>query len=229
MKRIAIVDAEKLGEQEKIAAEVEAFKKRVQAEALANTVKAGSQGESDAVKIRAKASAEAAELQAMSITRLAEANREAGLKEAEVQREKVAASNGKSREILLQETAMAFIQNAPSIIRELMKPAERIGEIKVLQVGGSLGGGMGSNGNGAGQPQLPLLGNALGPVAKTILEASAVMPVLREVMKFANVENLHAMMTPPAENDRASHAAQTKPRVLPKTGGPPSTTTPTEG
>jgi hypothetical protein len=33
---------------------------------------------------------------------------------------------------------------------------------------------------------MPLLGNALGPVAKSILDASAVLPVLKEVMKFAD-------------------------------------------
>ncbi|MGH7330831.1 MAG: hypothetical protein ACREJX_20980, partial [Polyangiaceae bacterium] len=92
----------------------------------------------------------------------------------------------------------------------------------------SMGGGSSSNGNG-GQPQLPLLGNALGPVAKTILEASAVMPVLREVMKFADIENLHSMMTPPSStNDHAPHATQAKQRVLPKPG-PSSPVTPTDG
>ena len=109
------------------------YKKRMEAEALAQAQKAAAdghaeaarleaQGSADAVKIKAKAEAEAAELQAMSITKLAEANREAGLKEAEVLREKIAAANAKTREILLQETAQSLIQNASAIIRELVKP-----------------------------------------------------------------------------------------------------------
>jgi len=72
-----------------------------------------------------------------------------------LQREKLAAANSKSRELFLQETALRLLEVAPSLVRELVKPAERISEIKVLQLGGG--------GNGAGtQPQLPLLGNALG-------------------------------------------------------------------
>ncbi len=204
-KRIAIVSSQKDAEQQKIAAEMAAFKRKVEVDAQANAQKAvadaqaestrlDSQGQSDAVKIRAKAEAEAAELQAMSITRLAEARREAGLKEAEVLREKIAASNGKSREILLQETLMQLLAQAPAIVHEMMKPAERIGEIKVLNVSGAsgLGGSAGANGNGLGG--MPLLGNAMGPVAKTILEASAMMPILREVMKFADVEAVKSVL-----------------------------------
>jgi len=199
-KRVAIVAAEKEAQEAKIAADVEVYKKRVEAEALATAQKAQaegraesarveSQGASDAVKIKAKAEAEAAELQAMSITRLAEANREAGLKEAEVLRQKIAVANEKKRDILVQEAALNLIQNASSIIRELVKPAERIGEIKVLQVGGALGGAGGNGSNGQSN-QTPLLGMALGPVAKTILEASALAPVLKEVMRFADPDVL---------------------------------------
>ena len=200
-KRVAIVAAEKEAQEAKIAADVEVYKRRMEAEALAQAQKAQAdghaeaarleaQGASDAVKIKAKAEADAAELQAMSITKLAEANREAGLKEAEVQRQKISVANDKKRDILVQEAAMSLIQNAATIIRELVKPAERIGEIKVLQVGGNLGGGA-SNGQN-GQSQTPLLGMALGPVAKTILEASALAPVLKEVMRFADVDTLKA-------------------------------------
>ncbi|MBI5495099.1 MAG: hypothetical protein HY904_08720 [Deltaproteobacteria bacterium] len=197
LKRIAIVDAEKAAEQEKIHANVAAYQRKLEAEtmALAQTTAAEAKAEStrvdasgvaDSVKIRAAADAEAAERQAISITRLAEAHREAGLKEAEVMREKAAALNSKTRDILLQETAVKMLERAPDIVRELMKPAERIGEIKILQMGGNGAGGNGANGsNGVG---LPLLGNALGPVAKTMLEATAVLPVLQEVMKFANLD-----------------------------------------
>jgi len=186
-KRVAIIAAEKKAAEEKIAADVAAYRKRMDAEGLAQAQKTAADGQADATMIRAKAEAEAAELQAMSITRLAEAHREAGLKDAEVLREKIAAANAKTRDILLQETVQSLIGNAAAIVRELVKPAERIGEIKVLNVGGSLGGGNGQSGPGL---QAPLLGNALGPVAKTILEASALAPVLKEVMRFADVDAL---------------------------------------
>jgi uncharacterized membrane protein YqiK len=208
-KRIAIVAAEKTAEEQRIRATVGAMQKRLEAEGLAAAQKTAAdgraeasrveaQGASEAVKIRAAAEADAAQMQAVSITRLAEANREAGLKEAEVQREKAAAANAKSREILLQETALKFLEQAPEIIRELMKPAERISEIKVLNVAnGSLGGNGANANNGA---NLPLLGNALGPVARTLMDATSVMPVVNEIMKFASIDpsRLMASLAPPA-------------------------------
>ena len=189
-KQVAIVAAQREAEQHKIAAVVEAFKAAVAAAAAAAAQEATAGGAAEAVKIRAKAEADAAEMQASSITRLAEAHREAGLKEAEVLRQKNAAANSKSRELLFQEAVLTLIQSAPDMLRELVKPAEKIAEIKVLQVGGG-GGGAGANGNGA-QAQYPLLGNALGPVTKSIIEASAMLPMLKEVMKFTDADKIKA-------------------------------------
>ncbi|MFL5419221.1 MAG: flotillin domain-containing protein [Myxococcales bacterium] len=166
-KQVAVVAAQKAAEQERIAAEIEAYKR----------------------KLRAQAEADAAEKQAQSITRLAEANREAGLKEAEVQRQKLAAMNSKSRELLLQETALKLLEVAPAVIRELVKPAERISEIKVLQLGGA-GGGPGTG----TQPQASVLGNALGPMMQTMLQTSALMPALKEMMRFVDTEKMTAAL-----------------------------------
>ena len=127
-KQVAIVAAQREAEQQKIAAEVEAYKRRIEAEAGAKAQQATADGAAQAVKIRAKAEADAAELQAISITKLAEANREAGLKEAEVLRQKNDAANAKSKEILLQEAVLSLIQSAPALMRELVKPAEKIAE-----------------------------------------------------------------------------------------------------
>ena len=63
---------------------------------------------------------------------------------------------------------------------------------------GALGGGGNGTSNGA---QLPLLGNALGPVTKSIIEASAVLPMLKEVMKFADGEKLKAAFASVGEAD----------------------------
>lgn len=182
-KRVAVVAAEMAGEQQRIAADVDAYKKKTFAEAAANAVRAEAQGAAESVKIKAQAEADAAALQALSITKLAEAHREAGIKEAEVQRAKVAAQNGKTRDILLEETVLSMIQQAPEIIAQLVKPAERIGEIKVLQLGGGAP-------QGAGNGAQPFLGNALGPMMKTILETSAMMPMLKDALKFADTAQL---------------------------------------
>lgn len=200
-KRVAIVSSEKQAEQEKIGADVAAYRKRVESEALANAQKAAAeghadaqrmeaQGAADAVKIKAKADADAAELQAVSITRLAEAHREAGLKEAEVLLQKIAAANGKSRDILLQEAVLRLIENAPEIVRELVKPAEKISELKILQLGGNQTGG-----NGTGPGMSGMLGNTVGPIAKTIMEASAIMPLLQSVMKLTEGDPLKSALS----------------------------------
>jgi uncharacterized membrane protein YqiK len=214
-KQVAIVAAQREAEQLKIAADVEAYKKRLEAEAAAAAQQAGAEGTAQAVKIRAKAEADAAEMQALSITKLAEANREAGLKEAEVLRQKNAAANSKSRELLIQEAVLTFIQNAPQLMRELVKPAEKIAEIKVLQLGGGMGAGAGGNGgNGAGV-QLPLLGSALGPVTKSIVEASAVLPMLKEIMKFTDADKLKSALGSLAETSPPPAAAAKPPAPLP--------------
>jgi uncharacterized membrane protein YqiK len=199
-KQVAIVAAQKAAEQERIHADVEAYKKKVDAEMSAQ-----------AIKIRAQADADAAEKQAQSITRLAEANREAGLKEAEVQRQKLAAANSKSRELLLQETVLRLLEVAPSVVRELVKPAERIGEIKVLQLGGF---GNGPQGQAA---QLPLLGGALGPMMQTMLQTSVMMPALKEVMKFVDMNAVTGALSRVVQ---AVDPEKVGPRPAPAKGGP---------
>jgi uncharacterized membrane protein YqiK len=169
-KQVAIVAAQRAAEQERIQADIDAYKRKVEAEVAAA-----------AVKIRAQADADAAEKQAQSITRLAEANREAGLKEAEVQRQKLAAQNSRSRELLLQEAVLKALEAAPLVVRELVKPAERIGEVKVLQLGGLSGS------PGGAQAEMPLLGGALGPMMQTILQSSVMMPAVKEMMKMVDL------------------------------------------
>ncbi len=162
-KRVAIVASMKSADQTRIAADVLAYQKRAEAEA----------------------GAQAAEMQALSITRLAEARAEAGRKEAEVDRLKLEAQNSRSAELMLMDVALKLIEQAPNIVRELVKPAERIGEVKVLQLTGGTGGSGG---------QSPLLGNALGPVAKTVFETSALLPALMEMLRFADPSVLKSLV-----------------------------------
>ena len=194
-KQVAIVAAEQAAQQERIAADVDAYKKRIFAEATAVAQRAAAEGAAEAVKIKAQADADAAERQAQSITRLAEANRLAGLKEAEVQREKLGAANSKSRELMIQETILKVIETAPSVVRELVKPAEQIGEIKVLQMGGFGGGGFGASDGASAGSSMPMLGGALGPMMQTILQTSAMMPALKEMMKFVDTQALTGAVT----------------------------------
>ena len=182
-KQVALVAAERSAQEERLAADVAVYRKRQEAEALAQAKRAEAEGTAQAVKIKAQAEAEAAALQADAITRLAQAHREAGLREAEVLQEKTRAMNVKSREVMVQEVVLQLLQQAPDIVRELVKPAEHIGEIKVLQLGSA-----GSGGAGAGAGQHPVLGTALGPVAKAIFETSAMLPVVQQLLRFGGAD-----------------------------------------
>jgi hypothetical protein len=86
---------------------------------------------------------------------------------------------------------MKLLEVAPAIVKELVKPAERIGEIKVLQLGGA--GGPAGTGTQPGM-QAPLLGNALGPMMQTILQTSVLMPALKEMMRFVDTEKVTAAL-----------------------------------
>jgi uncharacterized membrane protein YqiK len=222
-KQVALVAADRQAQEQRMAADVQAYQSRQHADALAQAQKAEAegraeaarleaQGQAEAVRIKAQAEADAARLQAEAITQLAQANREAGLKDAEVLQERARAANAKSREVMLQEVALKLIENAPALVRELVKPAEHIGEIKVLQVGG------GATGMGQGASQHPVLGNALGPIARAIMETSAVMPVLQSVLKFSDVDALRSslaqVIAPPASAPSPAAPPATDPRVL---------------
>lgn len=196
-KRVAVVAAEQEAERQKIGADVAAYQQTKAAEALAT-----------AAKMKAQAEADAAAMQADAITKLAEARREAGLKEAEVDRQKVAAANSKTPEVMLAEVANALIQRGPEIVRELVKPAEKISEFKILHLGGD-GGGNGKPGS---------LGSAMSPIARTLLEASAVMPVLQSVMKGTDADGIAKALAKAAPGFA-------KP-VEQLTGGPKPPTTP---
>ena len=191
-KRVVVIAAEQDAERQKIGADVAAYQKNKEAEASANAAKAAAegradaarfdaQGVADAIKIKAKAEADAAAMQAEAITKLAEARREAGLKEAEVERQKVAAANAKTPEILLAEAFQALVARGPELMRELVKPAEKISEFKILHMGGGGDGGNGKPG---------ALGSAMSPIARTLLEASAMMPLLQSVMKGADGDGI---------------------------------------
>ena len=81
---------------------------------------------------------------------------------------------------VLRDVAFRAIDRMPEVARELMEPAKAIREIKVLQTGGFAGGG-----NGGSQPML----GVMSPVLKSILEAGAAYPLLRELMQFAKADS----------------------------------------
>jgi hypothetical protein len=92
----------------------------------------------------------------------------------------IEAENALAMKFVLRDVAMKAIETMPAAFRELMEPAKAITEIKVLQTGA-----MGANGAQASTSQ-PL--GMMSPILKTILEAGAAYPLMRELMSFAQVD-----------------------------------------
>ncbi|MGZ6092035.1 MAG: flotillin domain-containing protein [Polyangiales bacterium] len=133
-------------------------------------------GRANVQKAEAEARAIAAEKEGEAIRTLAEAAMQKGLAEAEARRKMVEAENQLAMKFVLRDVAIQAIQHAPALARELMEPARHISEIKVLQTGG-----VGSaNGNG-------VMGST-SPIMRTLLEAGAAYPMLKELMAFAQTQ-----------------------------------------
>lgn len=141
------------------------------------------QAEADAEKqrIAAEGRAMAALKEAEAMVTLANAITRKGAAEADVRRMMVEAENGLALKYVLRDVALKAIDAMPELARELMTPAKAIREIKVLQTGGFGGGG------GASDGARPALG-AMSPILKSVLEAGAAYPLLRELMSFAKVD-----------------------------------------
>jgi hypothetical protein len=92
----------------------------------------------------------------------------------------VEAENALALKFVLRDVALKLIGTMPELTRELMTPAKAIREIKVLQTGGFGGGGHGSDSR-------PALGT-MSPILKSVLEAGAAYPLMRELMSFAKVD-----------------------------------------
>ena len=162
-KAIAIIKAEEEAEKSRIAAEREAFRLRVEAEARGGAARLDAEG------------------QASAVITLAEATRRRGEAEAEAKRKLVEADNAVATKLLFRDVVLKALEVMPEVTRELMTPAHAIKEIKVLQLqggGGALDGAAGRQG-------------ALGvssPILRTILEAGAAYPLLREMLQFSQVD-----------------------------------------
>jgi uncharacterized membrane protein YqiK len=78
----------------------------------------------------------------------------------------IEAKNVTEQKVLSQEVAMALVQSAPSIVEQLMKPAEKIDSIRVLDFGGD------SNSSN------------LGRVTSSIIGAGSALPLLKEFLSM---------------------------------------------
>jgi len=168
-KQIAVIQAAAEAEVKRALGEGEAAKARGLAEAALAKVR----GE-------AQARLEAAEKEAEALERLAQATVARGAAEADARRKMVEAENVLAMKFVLRDVALRAIETLPSLARELMEPAKAITEIKVLQTGG-----VGASGAGVSSSQ-PV--GMMSPILKTLLEAGAAYPLMKELMSFAQVD-----------------------------------------
>lgn len=164
---------------------VAASAKQTEAEIEAEMKRIAAQAEADSRRVVAEAQAISAAKEAEAIAMLAEAEAKRLLAQAEGHKARVEADNAISRERLLVQVAEKALEVAPDVVRELMAPAAKIGEIRILHTPGMAGGLV-----GGGEPA-GLDGQSLGivtPVVKTILQAGAVYPLLRELIAFGKVD-----------------------------------------
>lgn len=164
----AIEEAERNSRIALIKAEQEADEERISKERLANA-------EAYAVIEAAKAEREAATLRAEAQKMLAEALLVEAKAKAEGEEALIEAKNTADQRILNNEALLKLIQSLPEVTGELMKPAEQIESIRILDLGG--------NGSGNGAP-----GGNMGKIFGSILQAGAALPMLKEVLNFGGVD-----------------------------------------
>lgn len=144
-------------------AEAEAEKQRIQA-----------QGEADAVKLRAEAAAKKYAVEAEGKRAINEAN------------------NLLSAEQIAMQVRLALIQHLPDIIKESVKPMERIEGIKIYQIDG-LSGGTPGNGNGQRAE-----GNLADQVVNSALRYRSQAPLVDSLLSEIGIKSgeIHGLTKP---------------------------------
>ncbi len=144
-----------------------------EAERQATAIRLAAQAEKEAAADRAEARREEAQAEADALNIRAEAKKNDMLAEAEGKRAIVEADNALSVEQIRMKVDLARIETMPSIISEMVKPAEKIDSIKIHQVGGI---GAGSAG-GAANSEKPVVNQAL----DSIMGMAVQMPALKKL------------------------------------------------
>ncbi len=144
-----------------------------EAERQATAIRLAAQAEKEAAADRAEARREEAQAEADALNIRAEAKKNDMLAEAEGKRAIVEADNALSVEQIRMKVDLARIETMPSIISEMVKPAEKIDSIKIHQVGG-IGA---SSAGGAANSDKPVVNQAL----DSIMGMAVQMPALKKL------------------------------------------------
>ncbi len=178
----AVEEAERQSKIALIHAEQEADEERIAKERATDA-------EAYAVVESAKAELEAAEVKAQAQRILAEAFLVEAKAKADGEEASIAAKNQADSKVLVSDAILALVESLPEVTTELMKPAERIESIRVLDLGG------GGNGNGS---------NGMNRILSSIVNAGAAVPLLKEIVGFSGLDTERIAQT---IRDYASNAA----------------------
>lgn len=163
----AIEKAERESKIELIRAEQEADEERIAKEKTADA-------EVYTIIETAKAELEAAQVKAEATKILAEALLVEARAEADGEEALITAKNQAEPQVLVSDAVLALVEALPEVTNELMKPAERIESIRVLDLGGN-GGSSGSSGS-------------MNRILGSIINAGAAMPLLKELVNFSGID-----------------------------------------
>ncbi|MXV84113.1 hypothetical protein F4X88_15670 [Candidatus Poribacteria bacterium] len=162
----AVEEAERQSKIALIRAEQEADEERIAKERATDA-------EVYAVVETAKAELDAAEVKAQAQRILAEAFLVEAQAKANGEEASIAAKNQADSKVLVSDAILALVESLPEVTTELMKPAERIESIRVLDLGG------GGNGNGS---------NGMNRILSSIVNAGAAVPLLKEIVGFSGLD-----------------------------------------
>lgn len=162
------------------------LKAEEQAEEQATSIRVSAAAERAAASDRAAAMRELAQAEADEITIRAEAEKVAKLADAEGTRELIAAENTLSAEIIDFRLAQQRLTALPGIVAEMVKPAEKIGNITIHKIDGLNGGrgmasgGVGENGGSNGGSN-GLINQAFDEIRRNAFELPALSAIGKSV------------------------------------------------
>lgn len=142
-RQIAVIAARRDAEQEATQIVVAAEAERKSAEDRAEALRTAALADADAAKVRAEAQAK---------TYAVEADGQRAINEAR---------NVLSQALIDMELMRERLKVIPAALAESVKPLEKIGEVKIIDMGGGVGRGGGGEGKGDGGPSDGLLGALL--------------------------------------------------------------------